>query len=141
VQPKHVVMNDKLMKRVYVYTHSTSCKQGLSVNILLKSVNNRPSNTFLARVISSTLKMEATRFSETSVCNKPTWRHIPEDGILYFTNTVLVQYGRSSQIFILLLQSLSELCITGVFVFCFIVGACSNIDGLGTMLQAGRSWV
>jgi hypothetical protein len=27
--------------------------------------------------------MEATRFSETSVYNKPTRRHIPEDGILH----------------------------------------------------------
>jgi hypothetical protein len=36
---------------------------------------------FLARVISSTLKMEATRSTETSVYNKPTRRHIPEDGI------------------------------------------------------------
>jgi hypothetical protein len=37
---------------------------------------------FVARVISSTLKMEATRSSETSAYNEPTWRHIPEDGIL-----------------------------------------------------------
>jgi hypothetical protein len=34
---------------------------------------------FLDRVISSTLKMVATRSSETSVYNKPTWCHIPED--------------------------------------------------------------
>jgi hypothetical protein len=32
-------------------------------------------------VISSTLKMETTRSSETSIC-KPTQRYIPEDGIL-----------------------------------------------------------
>jgi hypothetical protein len=32
---------------------------------------------FLARDISSTLKMEATHFSETSVYNKPARRHIP----------------------------------------------------------------
>jgi hypothetical protein len=32
---------------------------------------------------SSTLKMETRRSSETSVYNKPTWRHIPEDGILH----------------------------------------------------------
>jgi hypothetical protein len=38
---------------------------------------------FLARVISSTLKMEEARSSETSVYNKPTRRHIPEDGIPY----------------------------------------------------------
>jgi hypothetical protein len=30
-----------------------------------------------------TLKMEVTRPSETLVYNKPTWRHIPEDGILH----------------------------------------------------------
>jgi hypothetical protein len=35
---------------------------------------------FLAPVISSTLKMEATRSSETLVSIKPTWRHIPEGG-------------------------------------------------------------
>jgi hypothetical protein len=38
-------------------------------------------NILLAHVI-STLKMGATRFSETSVYNKPTRCHIPEDGIL-----------------------------------------------------------
>jgi hypothetical protein len=38
---------------------------------------------FLARVISSTLKMEATRSSAISVYNKPTRRHIPENGILH----------------------------------------------------------
>jgi hypothetical protein len=38
--------------------------------------------TFLARVISSTLKMEVTRSSETSVYNKPTRRHIAEDAIV-----------------------------------------------------------
>jgi hypothetical protein len=37
----------------------------------------------LARVISSTLKMEAIRSSETSVYIKPTRYHIPEDGILH----------------------------------------------------------
>jgi hypothetical protein len=31
---------------------------------------------------SSILKMEATRFSESSVLTKPTRRHIPEDGML-----------------------------------------------------------
>jgi hypothetical protein len=38
---------------------------------------------FFARVISSTLKLEATRSSEMSVYNKPTRRHIAEDGILH----------------------------------------------------------
>jgi hypothetical protein len=37
---------------------------------------------FLTCVISSTLKMEATCSSETSVYNKPTWHHIPEDGVI-----------------------------------------------------------
>jgi hypothetical protein len=37
----------------------------------------------IARVISSTLKMGATRSFETSVYNKPTRRHIPEYGILH----------------------------------------------------------
>jgi hypothetical protein len=31
----------------------------------------------------STLKMEAMRFSETSVHTRSTRRHIPDDGILY----------------------------------------------------------
>jgi hypothetical protein len=38
---------------------------------------------FLARVISSILKIDETRSSETSVYNKPTRRHIPEDGIAH----------------------------------------------------------
>jgi hypothetical protein len=37
--------------------------------------------------------MEATRSSEMSVYNKPTWCHIPEDGVLHrlrvFENRVL----------------------------------------------------
>jgi hypothetical protein len=37
---------------------------------------------FLARVISSTLRLEATRYSETSAYNRSTRRHIPEGGIL-----------------------------------------------------------
>jgi hypothetical protein len=47
-------------------------------------VANRPSNRptlFLVRVISSVLKLEATRSSETSVYNKQTRRHILESGI------------------------------------------------------------
>jgi hypothetical protein len=36
----------------------------------------------LQSVISSTLNMEETRSSETSVYNKPTRRHIPNDGII-----------------------------------------------------------
>jgi hypothetical protein len=43
----------------------------------------------LARVISSTLKMEAARSSETSVYNKPTRCHIPEDGILQVINVLM----------------------------------------------------
>jgi hypothetical protein len=37
---------------------------------------------FFARVISSTLKIEATHSFETSVYNKPARRQFPEDGIL-----------------------------------------------------------
>jgi hypothetical protein len=36
---------------------------------------------FLAHIISSTLKMDVTRFSKLSVYNKLTQRHIPEDDI------------------------------------------------------------
>jgi hypothetical protein len=40
-------------------------------------------NSALKALISSTLRMEATSLSETSVYIKPTRRHIPEDGILH----------------------------------------------------------
>jgi hypothetical protein len=46
-----------------------------------KKQRTRPT-LFLARVISSAPMMEATRPSETSVYNKPTRSHIPEDGVL-----------------------------------------------------------
>jgi hypothetical protein len=46
-----------------------------------QSVSNRLT-LFLACVISSTLKMEAKCYSETSVYNKSTRCHIPEDCIL-----------------------------------------------------------
>jgi hypothetical protein len=51
----------------------------------MKAVTNRfPRLRFLlACVLSSTLKMEATRSSETPVFNKPTQSHIPEDGVLH----------------------------------------------------------
>jgi hypothetical protein len=49
-----------------------------------QSVSNRPT-LFHARGIYSALKMEPTRFSETSVYNKPTLRHIPEDDIFQLT--------------------------------------------------------
>jgi hypothetical protein len=51
-------------------------------NFKLWSVCLLPSNTFVTRIISSTLKMEAIHSSEMSVCIKPTQCHIPEDGIL-----------------------------------------------------------
>jgi hypothetical protein len=47
-----------------------------------QSVSNRLT-LFFSRIISFALKMEATHSSETSVRIKPTWRHIPEDGILH----------------------------------------------------------
>jgi hypothetical protein len=40
---------------------------------------------FFARVLSSTLKIEATRSSETAVYIKPARRHVPEDGIFKMT--------------------------------------------------------
>jgi hypothetical protein len=51
------------------------CRVGL-VKIDVLEVCYQMSNT-------STLKMEATRSSETSVFTGPTRRHIPEDGILH----------------------------------------------------------
>jgi hypothetical protein len=53
-------------------SHAPSCIQSVSKRLTV----------FLAQVISSTLKMEATHSSETSVYNKHTRRHIAEDGIL-----------------------------------------------------------
>jgi hypothetical protein len=47
-----------------------------------QSVRNHITLSF-AHFISSTLKMKVTCFSETSVYNKPTRRHVPEDGILH----------------------------------------------------------
>jgi hypothetical protein len=51
----------------------TDCSQSVSNRLTL----------FLVRVISLILKMDATSSSETSVYNKPTRRHIREDGILH----------------------------------------------------------
>jgi hypothetical protein len=42
--------------------------------------------SYVIRVEEITQAMEVTRRSETSVCNKPTLRHIPEDGSLDVTN-------------------------------------------------------
>jgi hypothetical protein len=59
-----------------------------------KTVANRlttlrqPSNIFQRSFFSSTLKIETTRSSETSVYNKLTQRHIPEDGIFHNQNIV-----------------------------------------------------
>jgi hypothetical protein len=50
-----------------------NCSQSVSYRLTL----------FLVRVISSTLKMDMTRSSETSVYNKPTRRHIPKDRVLH----------------------------------------------------------
>jgi hypothetical protein len=44
----------------------------------------------LAKIISSTLKMEAICFSETSVATQQaTWRHIPEDDTLHIFRLIL----------------------------------------------------
>jgi hypothetical protein len=50
-----------------------NCSQPVSCRLTL----------FLAHVISSTLKMEKTRSSETSAYSKPTRRRIPEDGVIH----------------------------------------------------------
>jgi hypothetical protein len=47
---------------------------------------------FFARFISSTLKIEATRFSETSVYNKPARHNISEYGILRSRRGILITY-------------------------------------------------
>jgi hypothetical protein len=54
--------------------------QGKSHNSAF-TVNNSLTH-FLARVISSALKMETTYSSETLICNKPISQYIPEGGIL-----------------------------------------------------------
>jgi hypothetical protein len=55
----------------------------------LEAVSHRLT-LFLTRFISFTLKMETTCSSETSVHNKPTQRHIPEDGILQNQNNYAI---------------------------------------------------
>jgi hypothetical protein len=64
------------------WSNPTSPLRGFRTRNCSQSVSNRVTLSF-ARVISSTLMMEAIRSSETSVYNKPTRRHIPEDGILH----------------------------------------------------------
>jgi hypothetical protein len=48
-----------------------------------RAINQRERVATRSSWISSTLKMEAIRSSETSVNEIPTRRHIPEDGILH----------------------------------------------------------
>jgi hypothetical protein len=52
-----------------------------------------PSNILL-RVIFSTLKMEATRSSETSVYIKPTQRHFPEECIIHILFFFLIRFRK-----------------------------------------------
>jgi hypothetical protein len=53
---------------------------------------------FFRPQISSTLKMEPTRSSETSVLTRPTRRYIPEDGILNITtDPKLCPFGMESE--------------------------------------------
>jgi hypothetical protein len=61
---------------VWVYYESTFRRK-------VTCSNRNRSTLFLARITSSTLKMEETRSSETSAYNKPTQRRIPEDGIVH----------------------------------------------------------
>jgi hypothetical protein len=73
---------------------------------------------FLARVISSTLKMEATRSSDTSVYNKPTGRYIPEDGVLQICLTSVHLFLVSLQLPVNVLytqQHLETSCVCHVF--------------------------
>jgi hypothetical protein len=51
----------------------------LQTDVSAESVNS----IIFVGVIYFTMKMEETRSSETSVYNKPTVRHIQEDGILH----------------------------------------------------------
>jgi hypothetical protein len=44
----------------------------------------------LTLIISFTLKMKATRASETSVYNKPTKCHIPEDSVQNYVDSFLI---------------------------------------------------
>jgi hypothetical protein len=51
--------------------------------------SSKMSNTFLARVLFfTTLKMEATRSTETSVLTRYTRRNITEDGILQISHSL-----------------------------------------------------
>jgi hypothetical protein len=55
-------------------------------------VSNRLS-VFFSRVLSSTLKIEAARSSETSVYNKPTRQQIPENDILHCPCVILSSHN------------------------------------------------
>jgi hypothetical protein len=52
---------------------------------------------FLARVITYTLMMEATRSSETSACNKSTQCDIPEDDILQECTSIYKFYEKAGK--------------------------------------------
>jgi hypothetical protein len=67
------------MKNVAIWDE-TSC--GFIINRRFGGTCHYHLTIFLVRVISSTLKMEETISSETSVYNKSTRHHFPEDGIL-----------------------------------------------------------
>jgi hypothetical protein len=89
VPDKHQEANNNLTAEchlgcgtVRVYYKPFRRKFGMPSNCS-QSVSNHLKTFPFFRVISSTLKMEATRSSEMSVYNKPTGRHIPEDGIVH----------------------------------------------------------
>jgi hypothetical protein len=72
-KPKHVV--------IHVFNKArwnTVANEGLLYSFIVISLLVTVLTPFLARVISSTLKMEATCTSETSVYNKPTHRAISQ---------------------------------------------------------------
>jgi hypothetical protein len=74
--------NGQCMRKGGVPSVPLNCSQSVSNSLTL----------FLTCVMCYTLKMEAKRSSETSVCDKPTWLHIPEDGILQSPHENLNSY-------------------------------------------------
>jgi hypothetical protein len=76
-----------------VFVDLTPCgfiiKRRFGGTCLLHLQGSKHLTLFLARVICSTLKMKATRSSETSDYDKPTRCHIPEDDILQVQMLVL----------------------------------------------------
>jgi hypothetical protein len=92
------------------------------------SVSNRLT-LFFARVISYTLKMEATSSSEKSVYNEPTRRHIPEDSLLHY-GVYLVKTWRFSTVITRALHTMEG----SVMSSCGTRGACRG------NVRCSRTW-